>query len=718
MGSPPTSIQLSSEKKESKVQNNDKEVKKPKMPSSKTSKKKINKQIKSVTKEQETNEQLDSIEEQYDTKTETKISINVIVKKTTIEPNKQKKTSKPIESKKTHFNAFSHDTTAKNKGSKIIPRGVGNFFGENEFQKKNFVLTGVYDELDRDEMKEYIISFGGNVATSISGKTAVLIAGEEAGPSKIEKAKEKGIPIWSEDDVFNYVKQKLGNNVITTSIPNQTNNQKQQPTNVDENTTVINSNEIIWTEKYRPQTKSDLIGNKNQIAKFYTWINKWEKVIPDRRAVLLAGAPGVGKTTVSKIVGKTLGFNPIEFNASDTRNKSSIELAIKRIFLNGQISIDGSKNKKPLIIMDEVDGMSSGDRGGITELVKYIKETEQPIVCICNDIMDKKMQPLINVCETINFSKISVIELTERLKYICDKEGVHVSDENLNQIASKAHGDVRYGINMLQSFVKCGVTLGEKNEDVDYVEIVPTLITRYSSTSFIEKNEIFFMDNFMMPIYLHDSLLRAQKFSALSKSFGSFAIGDIFQNVVNKTQNWKLMPITGIFKVCLSTYYGQTTNPGMKVMFPKTLGKISKRGGNQTRLLMLTNKTPGKFMDSRGYAAIPMMYIRNTIIRLMSIDVKQAVAVALKFGLEKEIWDEMVKIGISLEKVELFKSVSTANKTKFTKELKQATTPVIKETKGSSKKTKKEYEDDLEEMSESIEEDEEDNEQVFDEDMF
>ncbi|EDR24154.1 hypothetical protein EDI_036680 [Entamoeba dispar SAW760] len=153
----------------------------------------------------------------------------------------------------------------------------------------------------------------------------------------------------------------------------------------------------------------------------------------------------------------------------------------------------------------------------------------------------------------------------------------------------------------------------------------------------------------------------------------------------------------------------------MKVMFPKTLGKISKRGGNQTRLLMLTNKTPGKFMDSRGYAAIPMMYIRNTIMRLMSTDVKQAVAVALKFGLEKEIWDEMVKIGISLEKVELFKSVSTANKTKFTKELKQATTPVIKETKGSSKKTKKESEDNLEEMSESIEED---NEQIFDEDMF
>lgn len=95
----------------------------------------------------------------------------------------------------------------------------------------------------------------------------------------------------------------------------------------------------------------------------------------------------------------------VEQNASDTRNKSSIEGSIKDLSSNKTLdyfntlgvrkaeqntnalaaAIGGLATQKSVIIMDEVDGVGQGDRGGIAALIKIIKESKTPIICICND---------------------------------------------------------------------------------------------------------------------------------------------------------------------------------------------------------------------------------------------------------------------------------------------------------------------------------------------
>lgn len=53
---------------------------------------------------------------------------------------------------------------------------------------------------------------------------------------------------------------------------------------------------------------------------------------------------------------------------------------------SSSLNLDIAKNlQKPLIIMDEVDGMSSGDRGGVSAIIQMIKNSKIPIICICND---------------------------------------------------------------------------------------------------------------------------------------------------------------------------------------------------------------------------------------------------------------------------------------------------------------------------------------------
>ncbi len=66
-------------------------------------------------------------------------------------------------------------------------------------------------------------------------------------------------------------------------------------------------------------------------------------------------------------------------------------------------AIGGLATQKSVIIMDEVDGLGQGDRGGIAALIKIIKETKTPIICICNDRQDRKLMSLVNHCYDLKF---------------------------------------------------------------------------------------------------------------------------------------------------------------------------------------------------------------------------------------------------------------------------------------------------------------------------
>lgn len=81
------------------------------------------------------------------------------------------------------------------------------------------------------------------------------------------------------------------------------------------------------------------------------------------RAALISGPPGVGKTTTARLVAKGLGYQVMETNASDTRSRKAILEPLKSSSESNSLTFKG-RVVKSLLIMDEVDGMCAGDRGG------------------------------------------------------------------------------------------------------------------------------------------------------------------------------------------------------------------------------------------------------------------------------------------------------------------------------------------------------------------
>ncbi|MBI1662230.1 MAG: AAA family ATPase [Nitrosopumilus sp.] len=201
----------------------------------------------------------------------------------------------------------------------------------------------------------------------------------------------------------------------------------------------------MWSEKYRPQKISDMVGNEESRSAIMEWFVKWKK---GTKPLLLLGPPGIGKTTMAFLVAKQFGYDMIGLNASDVRSKSRINEILTPVL--GNVSVLGT----PMIFVDEVDGIHGrGDYGGVAALVDILKEPTVPIILAANDDSADKMKNIKKVVRTISFKKIPPRLLQVYLDNILKKENTKLSPGSLIKVIDKSRGDIRSMINLTQSLV-------------------------------------------------------------------------------------------------------------------------------------------------------------------------------------------------------------------------------------------------------------------------
>ena len=291
----------------------------------------------------------------------------------------------------------------------------------------------------------------------------------------------------------------------------------------------------MWSEKYRPQIISDMVGNEEPRAAIMEWFAKWKK---GTKPLLLVGPPGIGKTTMAFLVAKQFGYDMIGLNASDVRSKSRINEILNPVL--GNVSVLGT----PMIFVDEVDGIHGrGDYGGAAALVEILKEPTVPIILAANNDALEKMKNIKKVVKTIPFKKIPPRLLRIYLENILKKENAKLSPGSLIKVIDKSRGDIRSMINLTQSFVT-GFNPQTENS-FETINVEDGVNAFFKANSFEEARIVLYsmqIDPREKINAFYSSIITSDlDNSTLAKYLKIISKADMLYGKIMKTQNWRLL---------------------------------------------------------------------------------------------------------------------------------------------------------------------------------
>jgi replication factor C large subunit len=348
-----------------------------------------------------------------------------------------------------------------------------------------------------------------------------------------------------------------------------------------------------WTVKYKPKSVSEVVGNRETIAKFEKWLKSWEKGVPEQKAAFLHGPPGIGKTVTVEALANDLEMELIEKNASDYRTEDKI-----RQFAGLASQYRGFFGRKRLILLDEMDGVYGNvDRGAIPAITQIVKNTQCPVVLIANDFWDKKFVSFRDKKKylILEFKKPPAGEVLKHLKRICTNESIAAEEEALKFIAQRSEGDVRSAVNDLQALAQGKTRLAYN--DVSWLayrdrkDVIFTVlrIVLYSKSCVAAKQAIDMADvdlDMLFEWIYENTPHHFNVPNELAEAMEALAVADLYRGRIRRTQDWKLMRYVIDFMTAGVAMARDKSKPSgwIPFQFPQRIRKLStSRAERQTK---------------------------------------------------------------------------------------------------------------------------------------
>jgi len=346
-------------------------------------------------------------------------------------------------------------------------------------------------------------------------------------------------------------------------------------------------------------------------------LNKQNKII--KRGIYIYGSPGSGKTCFVKQMLKKMNYDIVMYDAGDVRNKSVIDMITKHNMSDINVLSLFKKNKKPIaIVMDEIDGMNNGDKGGINSLIKLIRPkktnkqkkeqmTMLPIICIGNYHIDKKIKEIIKICTPIELKKPKKEEINNILNILMPNINNIIKMNLIDYI----EGDLRKLNSSYEIYLNHNQILKtnlfrnifkKKNFNEDTKDITKRLINNYypMSQHFLLMNET---DRTSVGLLYHENLIdylstieSKENISEYILLLDNFIFSDYIDRITFQKQIWIFNEMTSLIKTFYNNYLFHKKIKHKKqknineIRFTKVLTKYSTEYNNITFIQTLCNK--------------------------------------------------------------------------------------------------------------------------------
>jgi replication factor C subunit 1 len=403
-------------------------------------------------------------------------------------------------------------------------------------------------------------------------------------------------------------------------------------------------------------------------------------------------------------------YEVLEYNASDARGQAVIKEMAEGIADNTTISFGSGGGqakvkglcKRACIIMDEVDGMGAGDRGGNAALIKMIKKTRNPIICICNDQHSPKVRSLAFSCYDLKFTRPQKAMIAQRCAEIAKREGFDVEPNALETLAESCGGDLRMILNQMQMLARSPLyrTSGVKYLDMkeklkEMSKDQSIMLTGFdackkllnssesSRLTFRERLDMFFVDFSLVGLLVQENYLKSvekrgadlQTLNRCAYSADLMTIGDMVNKRINSGQEWGMLPDMGVVS---ATYPAWVTNGFVAFpSFPAFLGKYSTM--SRTRRLSLelqahlrlSGNIGKSTLVTTGYADLLYKRMVSPLMRNEAGNgIDQTVGILDAYGLRKEhLTEHLTELREHLGGEDLFKVVDPKVKAAMTREM-------------------------------------------------
>lgn len=428
----------------------------------------------------------------------------------------------------------------------------------------------------------------------------------------------------------------------------------------------------MWVDKYAPKRREDIVGCRSTFDTLLAWLKGFTSQTKPR-AALLFGPPGIGKTTIARLAATLTGFEIVELNASDSRNVKAIQDALGGSMQKSTVDFSAPAKKqtprKRMVLLEEIDGMSTSDRGGSGEMMKFIETSEVPVICTCNDAF--KVKTLAKRCLELKMIRPPWTSVVARLKDVCRLEGFAIAESKLKSMVEASGNDIRQCINQLE-FMALGTSQakGEKDENLR-LNFMGASTKIFSNLGLDERMEAFYADFSLVPMSVAEHYIRASPddMQILSRAADAVCDMDFVDKKIHADQEWKMLPCYGALTVRVASIAkGRTTITS----FPEWFGKNSSAQARDRKLMEL-----GGRMRASGQvglatdSTIRQQYVPalQTIMfgMLSSENPGSAAELATEYYLSRdEVFESLGALGCDPDKLV---TVAAQSKAAFTREL-------------------------------------------------